>query len=167
MKFSLLCLVSLFVATTRVSAITDYDTLAHQAVDQVETGLTSCGLMILDAFDPRLPRPAVHADRTIVNRRGQVLAHYAYALGFGFNSYQFISPNGGNAHTITQGEEAIDFGLPMAGSVAAARRAFTAAGPFEQLYCRGVPVSNATVFYSCIERNFVQVILNQLCPWAR
>lgn len=137
---------------------------ARRDVDEVWRGLQSCGLRLLDAHDPSLPRPQTPADIAIVTSQGRLLAYYLETFGLG-TTLKFKNPNGGMVHRVSFSRSDLKYLTPYAGTVAHGNRFMTVGGPRYHYYCRSRRVS-AAQFKACTTRRFVDVVVRQLCRFA-
>jgi hypothetical protein len=138
-----------------------FSKMAHDSVNAILTGAQECSLLVLDAYDPRLPYPQVPADTAITTKHGRVLAYFLELHGFG-STMLFKNPNGGMVHSVTYGREGIRYVTPYAGVIAHGNRYMTVGGPGYNLYCHSQPVNGAG-FEVCVKRAFVDYVLQQLC----
>ena len=140
-------------------AANNFPQAGRESVQNVKQALQKCGLVEMDAYDPRLPRPQVPADTAILNQAGALLAYYIGTAGF----QAFKTPNG--VHSVSYGRQGIQWVTPYFGTVAHGNRFMTVAGPGYNLYCNSVPVNYAG-FQACVQQGWVDVIVNQLCRAA-
>jgi hypothetical protein len=138
------------------------------SVKAVWKGLEDCGLKVVDAYDPHLPRPQVPADLAIVVGNSRVLAYYLETYGFGITQL-FKNPNGGMVHSVSYNRDEIRWVTPLAGTIAHANRFMTVGGPGFNLYCHSTPLYGdgaEAAFKACVQHAFVDVIVRQLCSFA-
>jgi len=145
------------------------DSLSSVGFRSVETTFTQLkfyGLLELSPWHPALPRPQVPAVRAIASQRNGLLAYYDEENGGAATTLVFKNPNGGYRHSVSFNRDAIQFVTPYQGTVAHANRYLTVNGPGYNFYCQSRPVTEP-VFYSCIDKLFVQVIVDQLRRYTR
>lgn len=160
-----LALLSLFPSFS-VSASDSFSNMGYRSMEEVWRRLNFLGLLEMNPWDPALPRPQVPALRAVVSRRAGLLAYYDEETGIGFSTLVFKNPNGGYRHSVSFNRDSVEFLTPYQGTVAHANRFMTVNGPAFNLYCQSRLVNEPT-FYQCIDRLFVQVIVNQLKRYAR
>ncbi len=142
--------------------------LANRAAGAVESSLRACGLSLIDPQTPGLPNNTRwNARYAVVNSRGQALAYLVQDYDVSA-VWTWMNPNGGFRHSIQFDNQNIRFVTPYAGNVASANRFVTPGGVGFNMYCRssGGMVPTWQLFENCINRDFVQVIVGQLCRFA-
>ncbi|MCX6103342.1 MAG: hypothetical protein NT000_08790 [Proteobacteria bacterium] len=140
--------------------------LAYQTINETWTRLGSVGLLEMNPWDTRLPRPQVPALKAVVNQRLRLLAYYNEEnIGLG-TTFVFNNPNGGQRHSVSFNTDWISFLTPYQGTVAHANRYMTVNGQGYNFYCQSTPVTEQG-FYNCIDHLFISVIVNQLKQSAR
>lgn len=159
-RFISICLISLSFPAFGLT----FQEAGAQSFLAIQAGLQKCGLVEMNAYDPRLPRPQVPADTAIVNKRGRVLAYYIQFNNYGTTQI-LKNPNGGMVHSVTYSREHIQWVTPLAGTIAHGNRFMTVGGPGYNLYCRSVPVL-FPAFQACVQQGFVDVVVAQLCANA-
>lgn len=165
----LICFITLLVTfgVTSPSFATDSFThLAYRAIDQTWSELKYFGLWEMDPWAPGLPRPQVPALRAVVSRRTGLLAYFDEENGLGETTLVFKNPNGGYRHSVSFARNGISFLTPYQGTVAHASAFMTVNGPGYQFYCQSRLVTEQG-FYSCVDRLFIKVIVNQLRRYSR
>lgn len=157
----LLCLISInsFGATETLSDV------GYKAMNQTWTELKSFGLLEMDPWDPRLPRPQVPALKAVVSKRVGLLAYFNEEYGGGGTTLVFKNPNGGQRHSVSFNQGWVGFVTPYQGTIAHANRFMTVDGPGYNFYCQSQPVTELA-FYQCIDSLFIKVIVNQLKQYA-
>jgi len=162
----ILSLVVAFGLTSLSQATESFTHLAYQAIDQTWRELKYFGLWEMDPWAPGLPRPQIPALRAVVSRRNGLLAYFDEENGLGETTLVFKNPNGGYRHSVTFARDGISFLTPYQGTVAHANGLMTVNGPAYQFYCQSRLVTEQG-FYSCVDRLFIKVIVNQLRRYAR
>ncbi len=137
--------------------------IARDAAQAVADGLNDCGLLRWNAYDPRLPRPLIPAQEAVVSPSTGLLAYYNDWFGYGGEVLEWKSPNGGQNHNVSFNNEQIAFVTPYQGTVAHGNGYVTPFGVGFNFYCFSQPLANVNQFYQCIQANFVNVIVQQLC----
>jgi hypothetical protein len=145
-----------------VARATDFEPLAYRADAAISQGVAVCGLETVDAYDARLPRPQVYADRSYVNwERGYVAGSVYRDPG---DQLQYRFPNGHVLGTTQVYQDGIEFGTDVAGTVAFGSSYLTPSGRGYNLYCRSRPVDE-NGFLDCIQRNYVDTTVARLCAY--
>lgn len=135
-----------------------FSDVAQRTIQEIWSQLRFYGLLDLNPWDPSLPKPQVPALKAIVSQRTGLLAYFDEENGLGATTLVFKNPNGSYRHSVSFNRNNIEYVTPYQGTVAAAR-AFN-------FYCLSRPVSEEN-FYSCIDRLFIRVIVDQLRKHAR
>ena len=143
---------------------------ARNIVNQVFKQLNACGLQVLNAYDPRLPRPQIIALGAIVATNPsypnglQLLAYYTEDST---GEYAFKAPNGGMKHLVTFTDTGVAVQTPYQGRVAWGNRYFDPTGMKFNFWVRGVagPVPYE-VFHQAVQTQFIDVLSNQLCRYG-
>lgn len=161
----LFALVSFFPSWTQ-SAPLNFPQLGYQSIQEIWRELRYFGLLEMDPWDPRLPRPQVPALRAVVSMRNGLLAYYDEESGLGASSLLFKNPNGGFRHTVSFDRESIYFVTPYQGTVAHANQVMTINGPAYLFYCQSRPTTE-TGFYQCVQQQFVRLVVDQLRRYVK
>jgi hypothetical protein len=161
----ILALLSLF-ATFSYSAPQSFSNISYRSIHEIWRQLHYFGLLEMNPWDPNLPRPQVSALKAVVSRRAGLLVYYDEEMAFGESTLLFKNPNGGYRHSVSFTRDAIQFVTPYQGTVAHANQFMTVNGPGFNYYCQSRWVSEQG-FYQCIDRLFVQVIVDQLKRYVR
>ena len=142
---------------------------AFMVSEQIKTSLQGCGLGLVDPRQPHFPYQRLNATYAVVNQRtGNLLAYFVQDFGGIANNWRWMNPNGSYAHSIQFSNERLRFVTPYQGNVASSSRFVTSAGVGFNMYCRAVGnVFNRAAFETCVQRDFANVVTNQLCQYAQ
>lgn len=140
--------------------------VAHETVQEIWSQLRFYGLLELNPWDPSLPKPQVPALKAIVSQRSGLLAYFDEENGLWGTTLVFKNPDGGYRHAVSFNRNKIEYVTPYQGTIATANAYMTVAGPAYNFYCKSRPVTEQN-FYSCVNRFFVRVIVDQLRKYAR
>lgn len=143
-----------------------YQEIAFKSIGFVWDGLKACGLLRLNAYDPRLPRPHIPATEAVVTTRGNILAYSLdRTVGWIPQVYELKNPNGGENHFVAYTANSVGFQTPYGGIVASVNTVATTGAVYPQFMCRG-RVTTYEVFEQCLKELWINTITAQLCRFA-
>lgn len=165
-RIIIVSLVSFFIGSANLMGSTQtLSEVGYKAINETWNELKFAGLLEMDPWDPRLPRPQVPALKAVVSQRVGLLAYFNEEYYGGGTTLVFKSPNGGQRHSVSFNQHWIGFLTPYQGTIAHANRFMTVNGPGYNFYCQSQPVTEFA-FYQCIDSLFIKVIVNQLKPYS-